>query len=122
MRSRKQEKCLYVSLNNICLKDTHQLLQPKLPLEGKPTNIVYLQSCTDAAFTGGAKQNAQTLAAHKKLCAQYAVARDRVGNKTTPDPLYKTWFGTLTNPRAGQSERSIQEMRRRIKKQSSHVQ
>ena len=97
----KETKEIFVrEFNDIYLEDTHRLLQPKLPLEGKPTNIVYLQSCTDAAFTGGAKQNAQTLAAHKKLCAQYAVARDRVGNKTTPDPLYKTWFGTLTNPRA----------------------
>ena len=81
----------------IYLEDTRHLSKPtpqEEEEEGK-SYTVHLQSCTSATFVGGNNQNDQTLAAHKKLCGQIAVATGKVGN----NQLYITWFGAYNTTR-----------------------
>ena len=88
----------------IYLEDTQHLSKPtsqeeEEEEEEEESYTVHLQSCISARFVGGYNQNDRTLAAHKKLCAQLAIAKCKVGNVTSLDPLYKTWFGTITTTR-----------------------
>ena len=52
---------------------------------------VNTQSCGTARFRGGGTQQQRTdiLNAHRKLCANFNVAKGKVANNN----MYRTWFG-----------------------------
>ncbi|XP_019854641.1 PREDICTED: uncharacterized protein LOC109583650 [Amphimedon queenslandica] len=71
------------------LEDTSALMKPKIE-EVKIDYTVHFQSCSSASFSGGDRQNGETLTAHKKLCSGSDKAKGKVGKNFT---ISTTWFG-----------------------------
>ena len=84
----------------IYLENAQLLSKPEEPEAPKIDYTVHLQDCASASFAGGNRDNAATLAAHKKLCAQIDVAKGKIAN----NDLYKKWFGSYTAARSDKAK------------------
>ena len=87
------------------LEDTSLLLKPKKQ-EVKVDYTVHLQSCGDASFSNGDKQNNETLAAHKKLCSGCDKAKDEVGSGIS---ISTTWFGAYDAGRTATAKKAYSD-------------
>ena len=94
----------------IYLENAQLLSKPEEPEAPKIDYTVHLQDCASASFAGGNRDNAATLAAHKKLCAQIDVAMGKIAN----NDLYRKWFGRYTTTLSGEVKALYQRIRSKL--------
>ena len=90
------------SVVHISLRNTHLFLKPVVLMQQH--QVVEIEGCRSASFNGGNEtQINDVLSAHKRLCAQFAAARNGVENNN----FYKTWFGKYTVERASKVKKVL---------------
>uniref|UniRef100_A0A1X7VLP0 Lysine-specific metallo-endopeptidase domain-containing protein n=1 Tax=Amphimedon queenslandica TaxID=400682 RepID=A0A1X7VLP0_AMPQE len=85
------------SATYIYLDNARKVSLPRKEVGLRSKGSVTIESCTTASFSGGnSSQQSDILKAHKKLCTEFANAKNNVSDSS----FYKTWFGTYTSARA----------------------
>ena len=84
----------------IYLENAQLLSKPEEPEAPKIDYTVHLQDCDSVSITGGDYKSDDTVAAHRRLCAQINVAKGKIAN----NDLYKKWFGSYTAARSDETK------------------